>query len=492
MSNPQLPESVSQFLARDHGILIGGSWQAGGTDRIDVINPATGESISSITNASRSDVDAAVAAARKGFTSDAWRGMAPAERAAILRRAAQLIQTNSEQLAYLETLDNGKPLSISQAVDIQAAAGALQYFAGWADKIHGKTHSVSMPGDHHAFTLREPIGVAALIVPWNYPLIMAAMKLGPALAAGCACILKPAEDTSLTAIRLCEILVEAGVPEGIVNLVTGYGRESGAALAEHADVDKVAFTGSTATGKAIVTAAAGNLKKVTLELGGKSPNIILGDADLEKAIPAAAMAVFFNSGQTCTAATRLYVQDAIYDQVIAGVVEVAKNLKVAQGFDPAAVLGPLISARQLERVSGYVEKGRAEGAEIVHGGKQLGDTGYFFEPTVLGNTRNDMTVSREEIFGPVIAAQRFDTVEEAISLANDTEYGLSSSVWTQNITHAHKIARELVTGQVGINTAMVADWDLPVGGYKQSGWGRENGLDAVENYLQTKAVAIAL
>ena len=492
MSNTQLPDNVRDFLARDHGLLIGGSWQGANGGSIDVIDPANGQQISSIGNASRDDVNAAVAAARAGFASEAWRSTAPKERGAILRRTADLLEANAEELAYLETLDNGKPFSISRAVDVTGSVGAFQYYAGWADKIHGSTYSISMPGEHHAFTLREPVGVAALIVPWNYPLIMAAMKLGPALAAGCACILKPAEDTSLTAIRLCELLIEAGLPEGVVNLVTGYGRESGAALAEHHEVDKVAFTGSTATGKAIVTAAAGNLKKVTLELGGKSPNIILADADLEQAIPAAAMAVFFNSGQTCTAATRLYVQDAVYDQVIGGITEVAKNLKVAQGFDPEAVLGPLVSARQLERVQGYVDAGRSEGGEIVYGGSQIGSEGYFFEPTVIGNTRNDMTIVREEIFGPVIAAQAFSTVEEAISLANDSDYGLSSSVWTQNISHAHKIARELVTGQVGINTAMVADWDLPIGGYKQSGWGRENGFDAVENYLQTKAVSVAL
>lgn len=492
MTGTQIPNNVQQFLDREHGIFIGGNWHSGREGRIDVLDPATGKTISSIANASKDDVNDAVSAARKGFESAAWKGMAPQERAAILRRTADLILENLEELAYLETLDNGKPLSISRSVDVTASAGALHYFAGWADKIRGTTHDISSPGEHHAFTLREPVGVAALIVPWNYPLIMAAMKLGPALAAGCACILKPAEDTSLTAVRLCELLVEAGLPEGVINLVTGYGRTAGAALAEHPGVDKVAFTGSTATGKAIATAAAGNLKKVTLELGGKSPNIILADADLEKAIPAAAMAVFFNSGQTCTAATRLYVQDAIYDEVIAGVTEVARTVKVAQGFDPEAVLGPLVSARQLERVQGYVEKGRDEGGEIICGGEQIGQDGYFFQPTVIGNTTNDMTVVREEIFGPVIAAQRFSTVEEVIELANDTPYGLSSSVWTQNISHGHKIARELITGQVGINTAAVADWDLPIGGYRQSGWGRENGYEAVENYLQTKAVAIAL
>ena len=487
MSRRQLPANVQAFLDREHTLLVGGRWQGAGTERIDVINPADGERIASIANASRE-----VTAARDAFTGGPWRSTAPAERAALLRRAAALVEANAEELAYLETLDNGKPLAISRSVDVGAAVGALNYFAGWADKIHGTTHNVSMPGEHHAFTLREPVGVAALIVPWNYPIVMAAMKLGPALAAGCTCILKPAEDTSLTAIRLCELFMEAGLPDGVLNLVTGYGHTAGAALAEHPDVDKVAFTGSTATGKAIVRAAAGNLKKVTLELGGKSPNIILADADLEKAIPAAAMAVFFNAGQTCTAATRVYVQNAIYDQVVEGLAEVAKNTKVAHGFDPDAVIGPLISARQLERVQGYVDRGRQEGGEVVYGGAQIGVAGYFFQPTVIGETRNDMTIVREEIFGPVIAAQRFDSIEEVVALANDSTYGLSSSVWTQNISHGHRIARELATGQVGINTAMVADWDLPVGGYRQSGWGRENGFDAVENYLQTKAVAVAL
>lgn len=492
MSQTQLPEQVQEFLKREHTLLIGGHWRGGAGERIDVIDPANGQRISSIASASREDVDEVVAAARAAFDAGAWRKMPPAQRAAILRRAAELMMDNADELAYLETLDNGKPFSISKSVDVTASAGALNYFAGWADKINGTTHNVSMPGDHHAFTLREPIGVAALIVPWNYPLIMAAMKLGPALAAGCACILKPAEDTSLSAIRLCEILMEAGVPEGVINLVTGYGHIAGAALAEHPGVDKVAFTGSTTTGKAIVTASAGNLKKVTLELGGKSPNIIFADADLEQAIPAAAMAVFFNSGQTCTAATRLYVQESVHDQVIEGIIGVAKHLKVAQGFDPEAVLGPLVSAKQLERVSGYVNTGSAEGGEIVCGGGRIGDAGYFFEPTLITKTTNAMTISREEIFGPVIAAQSFDSADEVLALANDSSYGLSSSVWTQNLSLAHRMARDLVTGQVGINTAMVADWDLPVGGYKQSGWGRENGFDAVANYLQTKAVAIAL
>ncbi len=486
-----LPDNVKSFLERKHKLLIGGEW-VDGTDPIDVIDPATGERISSIADATHSDIDAAVAAARKGFESDAWQGMTPQDRMRMIRRIADLLEANAEELAYLETLDSGKPLWASQAVDVNASVGAFNYYAGWADKIQGNTHNISMPGEHHAYTLREPVGVAALVVPWNYPLVMAAMKLAPALAAGCACILKPAEDTSLTAIRLGELMTEAGVPPGVINIVTGHGAVAGAALAGHDGVDKIAFTGSTATGKAIVNAAAGNLKKVTLELGGKSPNIILADADLDSAIPAAAMAVFFNSGQTCTAVTRLYVQDSVYDQVVAGIAEFSKTLKVAGGFEQDTQIGPLVSAKQLERVQGYIDTGIKEGADVLVGGKRIGNQGYFFEPTVIGNTHNDMTIVKEEIFGPVIAAQKFAEIDEVVALANDSVYGLSSSVWTQNLSHAHRIAKRLNTGQVGINAAAVADWDLPIGGYKQSGWGRENGYDAVANYLQTKAVVVAL
>lgn len=486
------PAAVETFLARQQKLLLGGAWVEAGEQPIAVIDPATGTQIASIGNASLADVDAAVAAARAGFNSSEWRDMKPQQRSRMMTRIADLIELHSEELAYLETLDNGKPLSISKAVDIPATAGAFRYFAGWADKIHGNTHNLSMPGEYHAYTLREPVGVAALIIPWNYPLIMAAMKLGPALAAGCACILKPAEDTSLTALRLGELMQEAGVPSGVINIVTGYGHTAGAALAAHKDVDKISFTGSTATGKAILAAAAGNLKKVTLELGGKSPCIILPDADLEQAIPAAAMAVFFNSGQTCTATTRLYAHESVYDQVLAGVADIAKSVKVGPGFDESSVLGPLVSARQLARVQSFVATGVNEGDDIVCGGSQLGETGYFFQPTVVSARSAASTLIREEIFGPVITAQRFGDLEEVIALANASSYGLSSSVWTQNLSHAHRLAKALVTGQVAVNVGSVADWDLPIGGYRQSGWGRENGYDAVANYLQTKSVAISL
>ncbi len=492
MSDKTLPANVKAFLARQHKLLIGGDWVDAAEAPIAVVDPATGEQITSIGSASADDVDAAVEAARTGFNSAAWRDLKPQARSRMLVRIAELIEQNAEELAYLETLDNGKPFSISKAVDVAATAGAFRYFAGWADKIHGNTHNLSMPGEYHAYTLREPVGVAALIIPWNYPLIMAAMKLGPALAAGCACVLKPAEDTSLTALRLGELMQEAGVPSGIINIVTGHGHTAGAALAAHDDVDKISFTGSTATGKAILTAAAGNLKKVTLELGGKSPCIILPDANLEQAIPAAAMAVLFNSGQTCTATTRLYAHESIYDEVIAGVTEVARNVKVGPGFAEDSLVGPLVSAKQLARVQSFVATGVTEGDEIVFGGEQIGSTGYFFQPTVVSARSSESTLMREEIFGPVITAQRFGDIEEVIALANASSYGLSSTVWTQNLSHAHRLAKALVTGQVAINVGSVADWDLPIGGYRQSGWGRENGYDAVANYLQTKSVAIAL
>ena len=321
---------------------------------------------------------------------------------------------------------------------------------------------------------------------------MAGMKLAPALAAGCTCVLKPAEDTSITALRLAELGKEAGIPDGVFNVITGYGRNAGTMLAAHPGVDKVAFTGSTSTGKAIANAAKDNLKKVTLELGGKSPNIIFDDADLEKAVPASAMGIFFNSGQVCTASSRLYLHEKIYDQFIDSMAEFSKTLKVGNGLDMEVMLGPLISATQLDRVSSYIQKGKDEGAEIVCGGHAVGDEGFCFAPTIIGNTTNDMVVSREEIFGPVVVAQKFSDMDEVIALANDTEYGLSSAVFTQDISRAHLVAKRLKAGQVTINHCGAADWDVPIGGYKQSGWGRENGFDGLENYLSKKSVFIAL
>lgn len=493
MSLIDIPKSVSAYLDKPHTHFIHGqAVKSSGSNRIDVVDPSTAKSVSTIADATQQDIDDAVASARTAFENPEWRDMKPAARAALLRKFATLIEADADNLAMLESIDGGKPISMAKPVDVMATAGALNYYAGWADKINGTTNTMSTDGDFHTFTLKEPIGVAALIVPWNYPLVMAGMKIAPALAAGCACILKPAENTPLTAIRLGELALEAGFPVGVLNVVTGYGNTAGQMLAEHPGVDKVAFTGSTATGKKIVSAATGNLKKVTLELGGKSPNIIFADANLEAAIPGAAMCTFFNTGQTCTAAARLYVHASVYDQVLEGIAGVASNLNVGHGRNPETLIGPIISETQMNRVKNYIDTGRKEGGEILCGGEQMDEDGYFLQPTLIGNVTNEMVVAREEIFGPVIVAQKFTEFDEVIALANDSDYGLSSAVWTKDLSTAHRTAKALRTGQVGINVGAVADWDLPIGGYKQSGWGRENGFDGISNYLQTKAVAISL
>ncbi|QTD57430.1 aldehyde dehydrogenase family protein [Parasphingorhabdus cellanae] len=485
------PETKS-FIAKEQKLLIGGQWKDAGSDAlIDVINPADGNRISGIGDATEADIDQAVDTARAAFESGAWPEMKPGERSRVIHKIADLMETHAEELAQLETLDNGKPINFARG-DVFASIGAFRYYAGWADKIQGTTHTINLPGDHHVYTLKEPVGVVALIVPWNYPLVMAAMKLGPALAAGCTAILKPAEDTSLSALRLGELALEAGLPEGVLNIVTGYGHTVGNALINHPGIDKIAFTGSTATGKIIAHAAAENLTKVTLELGGKSPNIIMSDADLEKAIPASAMGIFFNSGQTCTAPSRIYVHEDIKDEVIAGIAAVGKSMNLANGLDEESTMGPLVSAKQFERVSAYIAEGQKEGANIASGGVRHGESGYFLEPTVIDQTRNDMTIVQEEIFGPVVVAQSFKTEEEALALANDTQYGLAGAVWTPNISTAHRMVGKIKAGIMCINAVMGADWDVPLGGYKQSGIGQENGKDGLENYLNTKTVFTAL
>ena len=485
------PETRS-FLEADRKILIGGDWREAGTGAaIDVINPADGARLSQIPDAGEEDVDNAVKAARMAFEEERWSGLKPGERVRIIFRIAELMEQHAESLAQLETLDNGKPVTFARG-DVAAAIGAMRYYAGWADKIHGTTHAVGLPGEHHVYTLKEPVGVAALIVPWNYPLVMAAMKLGPCLAAGCTAVLKPAEDTSLSTLRLGELMLEAGLPAGVINIVTGRGETTGAALARHRGIDKIAFTGSTATGRTIARVAAEGLKKVSLELGGKSPNIIMADADLQAAIPASAMGIFYNSGQTCTAPSRLYVHESVREQVVDGIAAFGRSLNIAPGLDEASQLGPLVSQRQFDRVSAYVEDGRSAGAEIALGGKRHGEEGYFLEPTIITGTSNEMKVVREEIFGPVLVAQGFTEPEEAVALANDSDYGLAGCVWTRDLSTAHKMAKQIRAGIVTINSAMGADWDVPLGGYKQSGIGRENGRDGLELYLATKSVFATL
>jgi len=431
MKNSELTPTTRSFLEKAHGQFIDGAWLTEGGDRIEIFNPATGSVIATTAAGGALDIDRAVVSARRAFAKPDWAGMMPSVRGKLLWRIADLIEENGAQLAELEFLNNGKARDIVAQRDVPAAADVFRYFAGWATKIYGKTASLSRP-NLHAYTLKEPVGVAGLIIPWNFPLLMAAWKLAPALAAGCACVLKPAEETPLTALRLAELVLEAGAPPSVVNLVTGYGHIAGAALAAHDGVDKIAFTGSTEVGKLIVRAAAGNLKKLSLELGGKSPTIILPDADLGAAKAAAAGSIFFNAGQVCAAGSRLFVHKSIFEEVVEAVALRAKAIRVGAGDEPGTEMGPLISKKHLERVDGYVRGGVGQGAEVLAGGGRIDQEGYYFKPTVLIGTAPHMQVVREEIFGPVLVSDSFDDLDEVAAKANESIFGLSASIWTQN------------------------------------------------------------
>jgi phenylacetaldehyde dehydrogenase len=493
----RIQDSVTQFVAVPRKMLINGKWaNSMSGDTFPTYDPATGKVLAQVAEGDARDIDAAVKAARSAFETGPWRRVTASERGRMIWKLADLIEKHLEEFAELESLDNGKPLTVARVADVPLAVDLFRYMAGWATKIEGNTIPISVPytpgAQYLAYTLREPVGVVGQIIPWNFPLLMAAWKLGPALAAGCTVILKPAEQTPLSALRLGELIMEAGFPDGVVNIVTGYGETAGAALAAHDDVDKCAFTGSTEVGRLILKAAAGNLKKVSLELGGKSPNVVFKDADLNTAIPGAASAIFFNHGQCCCAGSRLYVENDVYDEVVQGVAEHAKKIKIGPGLDPQTEMGPLVSDEQLNRVCGYLESGVSEGAKAIVGGKRHGQQGYFVEPTVLVNTRDDMKVMREEIFGPVVAAIPFDRRDELVQKANDNIYGLAAAVWTKDISKAHALASELRAGTVWINCYNIFDSALPFGGYKQSGWGREMGHDALELYTETKAVCACL
>ncbi len=488
----QIPAFARTFMSTPKQLFIDGNFTGAVSGKtFPVYDPSTGEVMAQVAEGDRADIDRAVKAARKAFDGGPWRTMSPSERGRLLNKLADKLEERLEDFALLESLDNGKPFAIARIADVPLAVDLFRYMAGWATKILGNT--IPVPGDFHAYTRKEPVGVAGQIIPWNFPLLMAAWKLGPALAAGNTVVLKPAEQTPLSALLLAELIAEVGFPDGVVNVVPGYGETAGAALAAHPDVDKVAFTGSTEVGRLIATAAAtSNLKKVTLELGGKSPNIVFADADLDAAAAGAAMAIFFNHGQCCVAGSRLYIERPVYEQVLAGVAEEAKKITVGHGLDERSGMGPLVSQEQLERVTGYIQSGLDEGARAHVGGSRVGSRGYFVEPTILVDTKPHMKVVQEEIFGPVVTAMPFDDPSEILPAANDTVYGLGAGIWTRDISRAHRTAAGLRAGTVWVNCYNVFDAALPFGGFKQSGWGREMGYEAIQMYTETKTVIVKL
>jgi len=455
------------------------------------INPATGEEIAQISEADAADVDKAVLAARKAFECGPWRKTSASERGRLLNRLADLLEQNADEFARLETLDNGMPLMVARHVSVALTIAQFRYFAGWADKNHGKT--IPINGDYFCYTRHEPVGVVGQITPWNFPLLMYGMKLGPALSTGNTVVLKPAEQTPLTALRLGELIIEAGFPPGVVNILPGYGPTAGAAIGEHMDIDKVAFTGSGEVGRLLMQAAGrSNLKRVSLELGGKSPNIVFADADMEQAIEGCHQGLFFNQGQICCAGSRLFIEDNIYDEFVEKSVARASRRTVGDPFDPNTEQGPQIDSTQFDKVMSYIDSGKCEGAELLTGGKRAGDRGYFIEPTVFANVKDEMKIAREEIFGRVMSIIRFHDIDEVVDRANNTSYGLAAGVWTRDIGKAHAIANNVRAGTVWVNCFDVFDAAAPFGGFKQSGIGREMGEYALQQYTEVKTVTVKL
>ena len=490
--NVRILDQVTEFIAADQRSLVGGEWIAGSGGRIDVENPATGEMLTSVPNLTASDVDDAVAAARAALPG--WRSLAPTTRAQMMWRLGDLIAAHAAEFAQIDALDNGKTVGDAMAVDVPLTIEIFRYYAGWVTKIEGRELPVSIP-NFHTYTRREPMGVVGAIVPWNFPLLMCAYKLGPALAAGNTVVLKPAEQTPLSALRLGELIVEAGFPPGVVNIITGDGETTGAPLAAHRGVDKVSFTGDYQTGRKILDASCGNLKRVTLELGGKSPNIVFADAALDAAVEGAFGAVFFNQGQCCIAGARLFAHESIADELTDRLVAKAREIKLGNGLDEDTDMGPLVSSVQLERVVAHIDRARADGATVLTGGDRVdGDLarGHFVRPTVLTDVDESMAIMQDEVFGPVIAVSRFSDEEEVIKRANDVRFGLAAGIWTTDVRRTHRVAASLQAGTVWVNTYGMFDVAAPYGGYKMSGYGRELGEESLDSYLQSKTVWVNL